>query len=256
MQSDRAHSSASAVLNVDIDYLVKRLFLICIAIEVAFVLLDITVNRWQWSETGSIRRLFNIAREDGLASWFAVTQTIFVSLIAWLIYALTTVRDVRRHQRAGWLFVALFFTYMAVDDGAEVHERIGTAISNSSVVRFFPSYAWQVLFGPIFIAVGIFLLYFLWKELRRAPDRWRLIFAISSFGVAVIMDFVEGLENGYLWFEKMLGWSVQNVEHYSKSIEEFIEMVGMSLFLIIFLAYIPQLSKSISFNFARDEGRR
>ena len=68
------------------------------------------------------------------------------------------------------------------------------------------------------------------------------------------MDFVEGLENGYLWFEYVFGWMPQSVEHYSKSVEEFIEMVGMSLFLIIFLAYIPQLSKSISFNLVRNEG--
>ena len=70
--------------------------------------------------------MFNTAREDGLASWFAVTQTLLIALTLWLIYSVAKAGRKPRAIVVGWLVLALFFTYMAIDDGAQIHERLGS----------------------------------------------------------------------------------------------------------------------------------
>ena len=155
----------------------------CVLLEVAFVLLDYHVNYGRLTEVGAMRRLTNIAREDGLASWFGTTQTLLVGLTAWSILLLVRASHAPRWRRAGWVVVAAMFTYMAVDDGAQLHERLGTLSSalseraGSSPLDLFPSYAWQILFVPLFGMFGIALAGFLWHELH---DRIALILVGSA----------------------------------------------------------------------------
>ena len=230
----------STTFVVDTGRFLWVIFLSCLIIEIALVYLDLTVNWLRWSEYGPIRRLFNITREDGLASWFAITQTFLVALSAWFIYLMTTAQNTSWHRRIGWLLVAVFFTYMAIDDGAAVHERLGSTFKQSHGIGAFPSYAWQLLFLPFFAVMGCFLLYFLWRELTTAKERWIIVTAIGCFVVAVILDFIEGMDDAYRWLINNLSWQESTIKHFSKSIEEFIEMMGMSLFLVSFLGFIAQ----------------
>ncbi len=50
-----------------------------------------------------------------------------------------------------------------------IHERLGTAVEtlgeDSRLLEAFPSFAWQILFVPLFGALGLFMLWFLWREL-------------------------------------------------------------------------------------------
>jgi len=225
-------------------------FLACLIIEVALVYLDLTVNWLRWSEYGSIRRLFNTTREDALASWFAVTQTVFVALCAWIILAIGRKHDHSTARRAGWLVVALFFSYVAIDDGAAVHERIGSAFKEREGGSVgFISYPWQMLLAPVFAAMGIFLLAFLFFELKLAADRARIACALACFAVAVSMDFVEGMDDGYAYLVDNYNWDEKTVRHFSKSLEEFIEMVGMTLFLVTFLGRIARMGRELIFRF-------
>jgi len=72
-------------------------------------------------DVDALKRLFNIAREDGLASWFQTTQTLMAAITLWLLYGITRAqaRDEARWISRGWLVLAWLFTYMVVDDGAQ-----------------------------------------------------------------------------------------------------------------------------------------
>ena len=246
------------------------LLVACIAAEVGFVALDYHINYAHLSRIGAIRRLFNATREDGLASFFAVTQTFLVSLTAFAVFAVER-RRAPGPRSLGWLVIALFFLYMAVDDGAKVHERLGTAfrISQSgaadglggAVLSAFPSYAWQVLFLPFFAALGAFTLVFLWVELDSRALRWLVVLAIACFAVAVGLDFVEGLDrehpwNLYRWIAER--WAIEPftrerfgvsafraLRHFSKSIEESIEMLGNSLLWYVLLRALGERAYEI-----------
>ena len=121
-QPNRSSNPAgSTVFAVDTGRFLWAVFLSCLIIELTLVYLDLTVNWLRWTELGSIRRLFNTTREDALASWFAVTQTVFVALATWVVYAISRKQALALPRRIGWLIVALIFTYITVDDGAAVH---------------------------------------------------------------------------------------------------------------------------------------
>ena len=220
----------------------SALFLICLACETSLVLLDLFVNWQQWSDSRAIRRMFNITREDGLASLFGVIQTAVVASVSWLIYFI--VRQNRKSKRRfGWLILALFFTYMMIDDGAMVHERVGAALSSTSKAVNFPSYTWQLLIAPFFIAMGAYMAWFIWQERNIAVKRSWLILAFTCLGTAVVLDFFEGVDNAYAALTEITGLRTSIFNHFSKSLEEFLEMLGMSFFLIFFLDYLAQLTK-------------
>lgn len=247
---DRRNGAAGAtVLRVDAGRFLWAVFLGCLIVEVALVYLDLTVNWWQWSDSGAIRRLFNITREDGLASWFAVSQTLVVALLAWLLFTLICHQRTELSRRAGWLVIALFFSYMCLDDGAALHERLGTAFKDATGVQGLTTYAWQYLLLPFFALMGVFVLYFLWREMPRAADRLKVAAAIGCFVLAVAMDFVEGMDDGYRLLVLSFGWENEVVRHFSKSVEEFLEMVGMTVFLVTFLGHVATVAPRLEVEF-------
>jgi hypothetical protein len=237
----------SLTVEIHFERVLKQVFITCLLVEVALVFLDVTVNRWQWSDHGAIQRMFNITREDGMASWFAVFQTSMVALTAWIICGLTKLKSGKVQFR--WLVVALLFSYMTIDDGAAVHERVGTALSQSAAVAGFPSYAWQVIFVPLFASVGAYIFFSLWRDFGTVQEKVRIFSAFSCFAVAVVLDFFEGMDNAYVYLYNWFEWSSREIRHYSKSLEEFVEMVGMSIFLVTFLGFIPRLANGINIRF-------
>lgn len=258
------------VLDVDSEKLVGRVVLTAVGVEILLVFLDATVNAAYWADSGAVRRLFNITREDALPSFFAVAQTLLVAATLWAV--VVVVRAGRRRDGrgrvVGWTVLAAAFTYMAVDDGAKVHERLGTALQDAyeagstadgqaawqRLVEAFPSYNWQLLFLPLFAALGIFVVVFLWRELTEARSRLMVGTAVLLLALAVGLDFVEGLPEVHPWnvysrfaivldFEeasrdifRRSGYST--VVHFGKSLEEFTEMFSMTMLWAVFLEYL------------------
>lgn len=237
------------------DSVISRIFWIFLGFELLIVFLDIFVNHYEWSSISSIRRMVNITREDSLSNWFSSIQLIIVGVIAWII-AITIKRKTEIKQNAKkyycWVGIALFFIYMGIDDAIKFHERIGTAFKTiitqselssgspgvlSNIFHKYPSYSWQFVFGPIFFAIAVFILWFIFHELSLRKQKYLFLVAIELYVLAVGMDFVEGLEiNPY--FEAVADFfssSVERVTHMSKAIEEFLEMFGTTIILTVFL---------------------
>ena len=248
-------ASEPVQLRIDPRKLVWRLAAVWVAVEIGLVLLDYHLNFAGVHVVGSIRRLANMAREDSLANLVAVIQVGLLALTLWAVY-LTVGRQGRSAwRRRGWLVVALFFSYMAIDDGSRLHERVGTAVdllmkswtraSGEGLVDVFPSYTWQLVYLPAFGLLGLFTLCFLWKELEPELSRVLVMAGLTCFVVAVGMDFLEGLDeqsrfNPYTWIARHTDISgftdrrfhaspYDSLLHFSKVIEEAIEMFGTTL---------------------------
>ena len=255
---------------------VCAVFVCCVLADIGFVLLDYHVNYGRLIDVGAIRRLSNIAREDGLASWFGTAQTLLAALTLWLVYAVVRSQRAPAWRRAGWLVLALLFSYMTVDDGAQLHERIGTLFDvmtedSSSTVGMFPSYTWQVLFGPAFGLLGLFMLAFLWLELSRAGWKALVVAALACLAVAVGLDFVEGLDpdhpwNLYAWIDQRYDFeefTLQRfdrtqyaaLEHFSRSIEEFLEMLANTFLWVVFLHHLTVVAQDLRVRFTRAPAR-
>ncbi len=252
-------------------HLPMQIFIFCLLAELLFVLLDATVNYAKFTSYDTIRRLFNITREDSLATWFMVTQTFVAAQVLWLTFLLQRSHGAAWRRIAGWGFLASFFTYMAADDGAKIHERFGTMFSiaygdgksddaNSllgQIQTLFPSYEWQLVALPLLVGAGLFMLFFLWREFHARAERQLLLLATACMALAVGLDFVEGLEvdhalNMQVWIRDVFELRLSMIRHYAKSLEEFLEMLGISLLLMLFLRHLIRISGSgLTFSFSK-----
>ena len=244
----------------------RRIFWCLLGVELFIVFLDVFINHYEWSSIGAIRRMVNITREDSLSNWFSSIQAIVVGAVIWL-----TAIGVRKQMQGDyymrkfycWAGIGSFFIYLGIDDAIKFHERMGTAFkvllfkdddtSGSgvlgSIYDVFPSYTWQMIFGPFFMAIGIFIVWFLWKELssKKLWD-WFLV-GIGLYVLAVGLDFVEGLDSEpYEGIAAFFSTEEYRIEHLSKTLEEFLEMIGTTTFLIVFLKNIFNLYREWEIN--------
>jgi hypothetical protein len=238
---------------------IRTVWVALVGVGLLLVFLDATVNYGEWASSGAIQRLFNITREDALANWFQSMQTLMVGGVLWLIGLRVKGRNQEAWARRGWLLLAVFFMYLAVDDGAKIHERVGTAIDDisgsydatdsSESATGFRSYTWQVVFVPLFGAMGLFALLFLWKQLKTPALRTLLVIGFGCFAVAVGLDYIEGLEGGYDWVIDRYDIDDYAVTHFAKALEEWIEMFGTTCLLVGFLTHFMRTSRLLSIRF-------
>ncbi len=251
LASPRAPGPAPVVLRVDAARMITALVLIAFAAEWALVLADATINYAKWTELSPIRRFFNITREDGLASWFGVTQTWMAALTLGLITWVVARGGAPRWKVRAWGAVTLFFGYMAMDDGSKLHERLGSAFDeyaadhgpSEQVLALFPSYPWQLLVLPFFVGMGLFMAWFLWRELAERRPRLMVAAAVGLMAAAVVLDFFEGMDpedalNLHTHIRLAFGLSEYDVSHFSKSIEECMEMMSITLLWAVFLRFL------------------
>jgi hypothetical protein len=264
------------VLHLKSARFLKALILACVVIEVLLVFLDYKVNYARGSSFGEIRRLFNTTREDGLPSFFGVTQVTLFALTLWLVWFVERTRRRAVWRPLGWLVLAVGISYMAVDDGSRLHERVGSAVRETAERRDtaddaggtglmgFPSYSWQVVYGPFFAALGIFILVYLWGQLgrRRAP---LLLLAMALNATAVGMDFVEGLDEDHplnVYSRLASSWDIEDytqehfsetgfetLVHFSKSVEEFLEMLATTILWALCLEFLMRRTPELRFRF-------
>lgn len=245
----------------------RNMLIFLIGFEVFLVLIDATINYSKWIDIGAVRRLSNIAREDGLGTWFMATQTLFASLMLFLIYLLHRSAGSRKRIAIGWLVLALFFVVMAADDASQIHERLGSAFEAAvgtdegapstglgRMLDAFPSYPWQLLLMPIFAVMGLFMFNFLWEQLGDNRARIKLVVALTFFVTAVMLDFIEGMEadntfNIYTYLKGHTALSDDFVNHFAKSLEEFLEMLAMTLLLSIFFLHISRITSAFEVRF-------
>ncbi len=235
-----AREDGPTLLTLSADRLTRRLLFGLIGFEILLLFLDATVNHAGWVPIGAIRRLFNLTREDGLGNWFASTQTLAVAAVMALIFLRARLADPAKAR--GWALLSLFFAYLAVDDGAKIHERLGTAAKSLPFIESFPGYAWHLLFGPFLAAMAVFILVFTVRVLNEPVHRRWLFTGLGLYAVAVVLDFAEGMWDGS-W---PAAWAAfahpEDVRHFAKVFEEFLEMAGSTFFLVCVVGHFAKIS--------------
>lgn len=241
-----------------------------VTVEIAIVLMDALIAEFELVPIGAARRFFNITREDGVANFFSSFQMLAVAGVLLLITLVVRDRNQGSGTRPvwGWGLITVLFFYMGVDDATKLHERLGTIFSVvvtgaddqpnpgflGQLYEVFPSYTWQLVFGPIVAAAGLFVVIFLLRHLPALYLKSLVLVAMGLFAMAVGMDFVEGMENHFMdGVADVFSTFPDRVEHFSKSIEEFLEMAGTTIFLFVFLKTLMHITPSITFEFNQPE---
>lgn len=140
-----------------------------------------------------------------------------------------------------WRCLALFFVYLACDEGVELHEMTIKPLRQIFGTSGFFYYAWVILAAmmvPIFAA-----LYF--RFLMDLPTKFRWLF-LSAGGL-----FITGAAG-----MEMIGGYVRNVyglespQYVAETImEESLEMAGILIFIYALLSYLSLYIKEFQFQF-------
>lgn len=239
---------------------VQRLFWILLTLAMVFYVLDLLVVFLPQFQKNPIQTIFNMSREDALAAWFASVQTLMTGFVLLVIYCVIRADHEPKKRARRWLVLALFFVYLAVDDGAGIHEKLGSSFDllaqNPESAPIFrtiqlwnPSFSWHLFFTPIFVGMGFFMLLFLWRELAQKNLRLILLAALGCYSLAVGFDFIEGIASLHRTLGDVFLLEPKSFAHVLRATEELLELLGTTFFLTLFLKHLTQIVQRIEIEF-------
>lgn len=192
-------------------------------------------------------KLFNLDREFALPTWYSImllgVAGVLLALIAWA------------ERRAGnrmwryWALLAVTFAGLSIDEQILAHESLfqtaGEAIDRSGVLL----YAWVIPGALAVVALGLILIPFL-KKLEPATRNRMLLAAMLYTGGALGVEALSGVVAGREGVDSLLYATVT-------SIEEILEILGISLFLVVLVKEASWRVQHVSITFerARDSSR-
>lgn len=266
----KTHEKASVyksdtTLLIRLDYWIPIIFAYCIFAELILILCDYLFTYLNFFHEIDIQRLWDIAREKSFPTWFSALQAHALALTVFLI-AMVQWHHINRLSRYMWIFTGFFFLWIGIDDFAEIHERLGTALEHmaenysgkgTSLLNFFlknPSYNWHTFMMPVFASCGVGITIFLWRKFQQFRLFRYLFLGFACWGLSQGLDYIEGLyieksphiESFYRAVKRAFAIKQEyGVTHLFKVIEEVLEMFGTTLLWVGFMKYFAQVAHGL-----------
>ena len=180
----------------------------------------------------SLLQFFSLSAEGNFPTWYAALLLAGCGIVLLAIAA--GARQSGAAFQRHWTCLGAVFLYMSLDEAVELHEHLGEIVELHGVLYF----SWVIPAGVIVLFIGAAYLRFL-KHLP-APTRWRFVFA----GVLYV--------GGALVLELPLGWWAERagrdnlVYALLDWVEETLELVGATLFLLSLLRYLGEQHGPVS----------
>jgi len=203
-------------------------------------------------------RVFDMTREESIPNWYASILLFCIGLTSLLIYVVQRGEGVRRSDASPWLFFSGFFTFLSMDDGAKIHERLGSFFRElteegegifwvfQDVLDSASTYSWQVFVLPVFLFVGFFMLLWGYQHVRNPETQRWVIFGSVCIALAIGVDYFEGLVDNEVVSLDGRAFSEDMIAHYQRVIEEFLEMSGFTAVLRGLWIYLLSMSKTVT----------
>lgn len=174
--------------------------------------------------------LFNIRTEGNMAAYYSSMTLLMASF---LLAFISLFRKIHGLSHSLWLILSIIFLYLSIDEAVQLHERVEIIMDNNFDLTGYLSWAWVIPYGLLFI---IFAAVYYIKFLPQLPRNIYWLFIISG---AIFVTGAIGVE--------MIGAKNYHSENSSEiinaicySIEEFLEMLGIALFIYALLLYIKE----------------
>jgi hypothetical protein len=229
-------------------------FLIFLLVGLTLANLTVQIARFSSGRNNllGITRLFDVNNENNIPTWYATITLLLCSLLLWLI---SSIKSHHKDQYARyWKGLSLLFLFLSLDEAASFHELLipfGSTVQASGFLFFI----W-VIPGIIF-ALIVALIYF--KFLMALPAQTRYLFVAA--GVIYISGSVGFEMLGGYYFDMHIK---ENVDAYATglpalsmamilAIEEFLEMLGILVFLYALMSYINLNLREVQVSFSKSK---
>ncbi|MCK5876198.1 MAG: hypothetical protein KAG43_01080 [Candidatus Marithrix sp.] len=247
---------------------IKVIFISCILAQIFLIICDYIFNYEDIFDEKSIRRIWNIARENSIPTWFSSMQAQALGITVFLIAAVQS-RYISWLKLSIWILIGMFFLWIGIDDMAEIHEKLGGALRRMAtkddaewtgtigLLLKNPSFAWHTFIAPFFALCGLLIAVFLWTAFWKLDLTRYLVLGFSCWIVAQGIDFIEGLDNideFYILIKDTLDIKYKyGVSHTFKVVEEELEMLGTTLLWVGFLYYFAHISNGLQIHLKSSE---
>lgn len=181
----------------------------------------------------SIGELFDFNTEANIPTLYSTLLILACALVLYYIY---NVLDRDSSHRRGWLWLALVFVYLGIDETASLHERLIPLLREEFNLSGYLYYAWIIPYSFAVLILSFAMVPFLLS----LPKRIQALFVISGIiflSGSVGMELLGGQQASLAGEENYL-------YAFFYTVEELLEMVGMTTFLYALLTYIVQYKDS------------
>lgn len=181
----------------------------------------------------------DVDAEGNLPTWFS---TVLLLSSAVLLAMITTAKKYHGDRYVGhWRGLSFIFLYLSIDECAQIHETFSTPLGDVIGSHGFLYFTWVVAGAVFVLIVGVFYAKFLWH----LPLPTRLLFMLAG-GMYVLA--VIGLDafGGNMWYVRggtSFNYSIET------TIEEFIEMQSIILFIYILMTYLKTYASEFQISF-------
>jgi len=179
-------------------------------------------------------RLFDFSHEGNVPAYFSSLLLLFASSLLFLI-SFTEKLSQRKHL--GWMGLGFVFAFLAIDEAVAIHEYFTEVFRNSLNLSGYLYYAWVIPYGIGVLALAFaYIPFFLKLDLR--------MFKLMMLSGVVFITGAIGLELiGGKWFVE---GSPKLTLMILYTVEELLEMVGVSIFIYSLLWYISIRDRKLS----------
>jgi len=184
-------------------------------------------------------KLFDFDTEKNIPTFYSTIALFFVSV---LLLFITLAHKKLKSSYFPWLGLAIIFLFLSVDEFVSIHERFTTPVSKLLIrsCQVHPA-AWTIPYGIALIV--LIIVYF--KFLMGLPRRIRNLFLLSG---AIFVTGAVGFEFFGGHHVKLYG-EENFVFSLFYTCEEFLEMLGIALFIYTLLLYISTQFRSLTMSF-------
>lgn len=184
-----------------------------VVITLGLMFLDYWINYLEASDNPSVRILLSPRGEIGLYSYVGIALMFLVVVTAWEIRFKEKRAGVDPRMLIGFTLVAVFLTWLALDEALSLHEHFGRWLEQrversasageegtaARLLRGWPSHLENAVLGPVYAVLMLLTLTFLWRSSGRSSWRWLLIVAGACFCLAGMLDLIQGLDQNHRW---------------------------------------------------------
>jgi hypothetical protein len=216
----------------------RHLFYWLIAVELGFALAYVAIHiLWPELTWGPFRPLSDLDGENSLSTWFSVVQLFFVGAL--LIFA--ALNNQRKHQlsNVALTIAGLVLIVLSIDEEAQLHENLGYTARSFGLDELPLVGRWMAWIWA-YAAIGILALGFAAKHLIALWTHFRPAAVIGLAGAMIYLIGAIGFE--IVSFPFRGSEDTRTMQNIAQTIEEFLEMLGVSVVLYATLNLASRLS--------------
>lgn len=182
--------------------------------------------------------LFDLDQEANIPTFYASVMLLFCSALLSIISIAK--KSVNTSDWIYWAGLATIFLFLSLDEMIAIHEKLGRFVRVLLDTSGYLYFAWVI---PYSILLVVFLLAYL-KFLINLPQKTRLLFFIAG---VIYVSGALGLE--ILGASEVVNHGYESINYIVlASLEESLEMIGVTTFIYALLLYLNDDLKWIRLN--------